>query len=376
MNKVVPLTLCLALPLSAADVEQERLNTLQTSHPKLLETFHTLDLALQHNLAKSNGPVWSLLLQSGEQLWQDATNQIVQSDSFDDRPLYWARLRLEKQLADYAAANSWRDEKYASHWQLLEETSRGRTDIQFAEDVDKRILLTGFDPFFLDRHIDQSNPSGVVAMLLDGKVIEYQGVRAQIETVLVPVRFADFDQGSIEALLEPVMASGEIDMVVTVSMGRDAFDLEHFPAKNRSARAPDNLNVFTGASKTNPLPPLLNEQPIDGPEFVGFSLPYQAMMQAEGAFAINDNRSLKTVSGKQQADSLEELAGEISVSGSGGGYLSNEISYRSILLRNRVAPQLSVGHIHTPRIAAFEPETNRKIVEQVTEMLRLALPQI
>ena len=358
------------------DVEQRRLPKLKAEFPQLYHQFEAIQQALSVNLSNSTGDPWSPLLQAGEQLWHRAVEQIKSSQSYDDRPLYWARLRLEKQLAKYAEQQGWQDAQYQHYWQLLEETSRGRTDIQFPADVDKRILLTGFDPFFLDRHIEQSNPSGVVAMLLDGEIIEYKGIKAQIETVLVPVRFADFDRGTIEALLEPIMASGDVDMVVTVSMGRSDFDLEHFPGKNRSADAPDNLNVYTGANKEQPIAPAFKSGMLAGPEFVEYSLPYSAMMDAHGAFKIHDNREIQTLSGKTEASTLAELADEISVSGSGGGYLSNEISYRSIVVRDRVAPKLPVGHIHTPRIKAFEPETNKAIKEQTVEMLKRALTEI
>lgn len=370
----------LALLLSwqcVADVEQQRLPLLREAYPALYQQYAPLHNALAHNLASTpTEHTWSHMMQASEQLWKDATTAIQHNDSYDDRPLYWARLRIEKQLADYAAAHQWSDTQYTRYWQLVEETSRGRTDIHFKPNIDKRILLTGFDPFFLDRHLNQSNPSGVVALLLDGTTLTYQGITAQIETVLVPVRFADFDDGTIESLLTPMMASGEVDMVLTVSMGREAFDLEHFPAKNRSANAPDNLNHYTGATQTAPKPPALAGAPLNGPEFVEFSLLWQAMQQAKGAYPIHDNRALRTLSGKTTANTLAELEGEVSVQGSGGGYLSNEISYRSIVVRNQVAPTLPVGHIHTPRISQFDAKTNQAITEQVIEMIKLSLPSI
>ena len=59
--------------------------------------------------------------------------------------------------------------------------------------------------------------------------------------------------------------------------------------------------------------------------------------------------------------------------GGGGGYLSNEISYRSIRLRNQLNSDIPTGHIHTPRIAQFEPETEAKIVKQIQTMLERSL---
>ena len=77
-----------------------------------------------------------------------------------------------------------------------------------------------------------------------------------------------------------------------------------------------------------------------------------------------------------EPNSLIELVGEIAVSGSGGGYLSNEISYRSIVLRNEKNPVLPVGHIHTPRIKAYQPKTSENIVKQIKQMLTHAISGI
>jgi pyrrolidone-carboxylate peptidase len=73
---------------------------------------------------------------------------------------------------------------------------------------------------------------------------------------------------------------------------------------------------------------------------------------------------------------LSQLNGHIAVSGSGGGYLSNEISYRSIRLRDQLNSNIPTGHIHTPRIQQFEPEIEEKIVKQIRTMLELALEGI
>ena len=100
------------------------------------------------------------------------------------------------------------------------------------------------------------------------------------------------------------------------------------------------------------------------------------MQKAVGPWKIRDNRRVTTLAGEKTPDTLAELASEISVEGSGGGYLSNEISYRSILLRNRFDPLLPVGHIHTPRVTGYNDKTNHQIIEQIKAMLRLAATEI
>lgn len=323
---------------------------------------------------------WLSLL--GNQLWQYSKEQANNGQVVDDRPLYWTRLAIISFVK--ATPTQYSQTELAALFETFENTSRGRNDLIYKQATDKRILLTGFDPFLLDRNIKQSNPSGLAALLLDGVVIEYQqngkNITAEINTAMIPVRYADFDQGEVESLLAPFYALNSIDLIATISMGRSDFDLEHFPGLRRSATAPDNVNVYTGANKTNPLIPNLLEAPLIGNEFVLFSLPYQAMMKAKGGYKINDNRGVTILeSGRAKditANSLTELADKIAVQGGGGGYLSNEISYRSIALRNKLGSTIPTGHIHTPRISGFDAATNQAIIAQIEAMLVQAVSVI
>lgn len=310
--------------------------------------------------------------QHGELLWQAAVADIKQQQDYDDRPLYWSRLQMTRLLRSSPVYRLLPqvDQQQLLWW--LELSSRGNTDIHFQDTSDIKVLVTGFDPFFLDRNIAQSNPSGVVALTLDNGVFEVNGRSVEIQSYILPVRFADFDQGMVEAVMEPLLKDQQVDMVVTVSMGRDGFDLERFPGLRRSAEAPDNLNVLTGASKQNPLVPELQGVPLDGPEFVEFSLPVAAMLSVSGEYPVKDNHDVSTLTGDQSPEQLTDLDGETSVAGSGGGYLSNEVSYRSIRLRNRLQPELPVGHIHTPRISEHDPEVTRDITDQVKGMVLAA----
>lgn len=311
-----------------------------------------------------------LVIRHGAGLWQDAKSSFNQLNDLDDRPLYWARLQMTKALRSAKGFSTLfpnQQQKLLWKFELL---SRGQMDVKFDKRASKKILLTGFDPFFLDKHINQSNPSGVAALSLDDLVVSIDGKTAEIEVLIIPVRFADFDQGMIEELLTPYLEEKSIDMLLTISMGRDNFDLERFPALRRSAAAPDNLNIYTGASKTNPLIPTLKETAISGPEFIEFSLPTWAMKKAMGKYQVKDNRKVATLeSGIFNGNLLAELNKQTSVSGSGGGYLSNEISYRSLLLRDQLNPTLAVGHIHTPRIKAFDNQALADIVHQTKAII-------
>ncbi len=369
------LTLFSATSLAAAlDVEEQRLPVAETTLGS--EVTHRYQnqvsaLTARYRADGNELTVTNKVAEDGQALWRAAVAD-VQAGHLDDRSLYWARLNARKALKQNEPAFRMAEWQRTVLLNTLEKASRGMSDIRFDDDSQIRILLTGFDPFLLDRDIAQSNPSGVVALALDGKRWTVNGRKVQVETAMIPVRFEDFDNGVVEALLTPYLRDNRIDLVTTVSMGREQFDLERFPGRNRSATAPDNRNVLTGANARQPLPPRLNGAPLNGPEFVEFSLPVAAMQQAPGAFSIVDNHTVKTLRGEQQATSLAALADEVSVEGSGGGYLSNEISYRSILLRDLLGSRVPVGHIHTPRVRGHDAKTTEAILTQIEAMLTQA----
>lgn len=369
----------IALPaLAKTDIEEARLPKASTAMPNVVNRYQAMiDDLQQKYLRQSNELVMTqMVAHQGERLWQQAVRD-VQSGGQDDRPLYWSRLAMKTQLKQHQPAFN------IAPWQrnillnAVEKSSRGFSDINFKPNNQIRILLTGFDPFFLDRDIDQSNPSGLAALALDGYHFTVNGKQAQIETVMIPVRFADFDQGIIESLLTPIYRDNRVDAIFTVSMGRDNFDLERFPGRNRSADAPDNLNIMTGATPAAPKAPLLEGNTLNGPEFVEFSLPVDAMQNIEGRWPINDNRTVTTLTkGTFSADSLLELQNATSVEGSGGGYLSNEISYRAVLLGQQFNSAIKVGHIHTPRVSRHDPATEMAIVDQITTMVEAAATRL
>ncbi|MCH1929607.1 hypothetical protein L9G16_05385 [Shewanella sp. A25] len=353
------------------DVEISRLPTAEQSLGEVVSRYQALEQGLSAQLAgqKNEIDATQIAARQGQRLWQQAVRD-VQSGHTDDRSLYWGRLSMLKNLQTASADFKMADWQQKILLSAVEKSSRGFSDIQYKDDVQIKIFLTGFDPFFLDKDISQSNPSGLVALALDGFRFDVNGKKAQIETAMIPVRFADFDQGIIESLLSPIYRDPKTQLVFTVSMGRSDFDLERFPGRNRSAAAPDNQNVLTGASKTAPLAPKLNNKEFLGPEFVEFSLPVTAMQLQEGKWKINDNQTVTTLErGEFKATSLAELQTATSVEGSGGGYLSNEISYRAIVLQQKFNSRAKVGHIHTPRVKGYDNPTEQQIVEQVRAMV-------
>ncbi|TKB53032.1 hypothetical protein [Ferrimonas aestuarii] len=357
------------------DAEELRVPQIKQQLPHLLHPFTTerIDALSAINSSMNEQAYLAHADAEGNRLWKEAVTW-VQQQHWDDRPLYWSRLALRGELKQQSPQFRASPIQRRMALNAFELSSRGISDLAFTQHTDFKILLTGFDPFLLDRHIDQSNPSGLAALALDGKVIELNGKTAEIQTVMIPVRFEDFDDGLIESILSPYLSTNSVDLITTVSMGRSDFDLERFPGLNRSATAPGNRNILTGANAQNPITPQLESKPLQGPEFVEFSLPVEAMQRVIGRWEINDNHQVQTLEqGKFAANNLLELQGQTSVQGSGGGYLSNEISYRSIRLANLLGSTVPLGHIHTPRIAQYEADTARDIVAQIEAMLAQAI---
>ena len=374
-------------------VEEARISKLRELHPEVADRYSDIvnQAKSSFDLAGDYEAMSLLTHHTGKKLWEAAKRTVAEQAILDDRSLYWSRLSLNAYLRASQFAVPLSSNQRISLIERLENSSRGRDSIAFTAGAVKKILVTGFDPFLLDKHIDQSNPSGIVALNLDGQTLTYGQASAEIQTAIFPVRFEDFDAGEVEQLIEPLLKTRQVDMIVTVSMGRTDFDLEHFPGRRRSSGSPDNLNVYSGGDETKPKIPLLNGAVIDGPEFLEFSLPYRAMQRVildakqdankqQGEvtypYLINDNRTITTLDGTFEAKTLAELKGATAVRGSGGGYLSNEISYRSVRLAHKYQPFIPTGHIHTPRLERYDAEQLKTISNQVTEMIRYAIIEI
>ncbi|GAA2285783.1 hypothetical protein GCM10010145_39420 [Streptomyces ruber] len=305
----------------------------------------------------------------------------------DDRPLYWARLGMTREVRGWEPARfRLTDAQRERLLEAVERTSRGQDSLDFprAGDGVKRVLVTGFDPFTLDRDARISNPSGATALALDGTVIRTADGPARIEAAVFPVRWDDFAAGEVERTLRPVLP--QVDVFTTVSQGRAGrFDIERTNGAWRGG-SPDNENV--SRAETVPV-----TDPASQPQWTSTTLPYADIVAAEtGRFPVYDNTSVTEIpAGGTQSVTRPEgpTPGSTARSGGGGNYLSNEIAYRATLLRDRLGlhDELPGGHVHTP-ILDFgadntDPETgtvtdpefvrNRlDIIDQVREIVRVA----
>ncbi|WP_309058897.1 pyroglutamyl peptidase [Streptomyces sp.] len=282
----------------------------------------------------------------------------------DDRPLYWARLGMSRELRSWEPGFGLTGEQRARLLGELERTSRGQSAIRYprGEGVG-RILVTGFDPFTLDRDVRISNPSGAVALALDGTVIETADGPARVETAVFPVRWQDFTEGTVERALRPHLP--EVDLFATVSQGRvGRFDIERTNGAWRGGFG-DNENI--GRTETVPV-----ADPASQPQWTTTTLPYDAVVAADtGRFPVYDNTSVTEI----PAGGTEPVVrpdgptpGSTARAGGGGDYLSNEIAYRATLLRDRLGLRdtLPGGHVHTP-VLQFGPGNTDPATGAVTD---------
>lgn len=297
----------------------------------------------------------------------------------DDRPLYWARLRMTLALRQFDPSRFWLEPWMRSVLEdQLEFGSRGMLTTAFSPRSRAiRVFVTGFDPFILDVEPRRSNPSGAAALSLDGRRVMTPMGLVEFQAVVFPVRFADFDQGMVEKVLTPVLSGSRrtqrADLFATVSQGRPgAFDLEVHNGRRRSTTTPDNLNVWGGGSGDVPIgfPGI-----PAGPEFVPTTLPLPAMMAANNSpFPVRINTSVTEIPAGQVEPVQRPngpTAGSTAVNGGGGGYLSNEIAYRATFLRDRLSPDTPGGHIHTPTLPY--PRDTALMTDEALERARTSI---
>ncbi|MBO7938237.1 pyroglutamyl peptidase [Streptomyces antibioticus] len=338
--------------------------------------------------ARSYAQARRIVVREGTALWRRAVDRAQgrgpaggDLSRDDDRPLYWARLGLSREVRTWEPEFGLGEAQRGALLDSLERTSRGQTGIGYPRTEGlKRVLVTGFDPFTLDRDIRISNPSGASALALDGTVIETADGPARVEAVVFPVRWRDFAEGTVERTLRPYLP--RVDLFATVSQGRvGRFDVERTNGAWRGGFA-DNENV--GDTGTIPV-----ADPAGQPQWTTTTLPYAAITAAAtGRFPVYDNTSVTEIpAGGTTAVVRPDgpTAGSVARAGGGGDYLSNEIAYRATLLRDRLGlhGRLPGGHVHTPVLQfgagntteVTDPEFVRNrldIVAQVRAILAVA----
>lgn len=330
----------------------------------------------------------------GDALWQAAVNRAQgrrpggDLAAGDDRPLYWTRLRMTVQLADWKPG--FPVDRSALRTRF-EDASRGLTTNEFRGTPGvRRLFVSGFDPFGLDTELRRANPSGSAVLQLNGRRLTLaDGTPVEIRAVVLPVRYADFDAGIVERAYGPRFAEGPraADMVTSISQGYPGiFTLEAWAGRARSADPyPDNADALSGGTYAHPVtPPGLGP----GAEFLRTTLPTDAMTAVQNPYPVLLNTEVSEIPAGQDSpvDRADgPTSGSRAVAGGGGGYLSNEVAYRSNRLRTELSPRLPGGHLHTPVLtglpadpnqltgAAFE-QNESAIASEVLEVLRHSTP--
>ncbi|MEU6989329.1 pyroglutamyl peptidase [Streptomyces sp. NPDC046465] len=338
-----------------------------------------------------------LVVREGRSLWRRAVERAqghgpagarAALSRDDDRPLYWARLGMTRELREWAPTRFALTEAQRQRLiRELETSSRGQDTVDHRSGGHKhmkRILVTGFDPFTLDRDVRISNPSGAAALALDGTTIRTPDGPARVEAVVFPVRWQDFADGAVERALRPHLP--HVDLFTTISQGRvGRFDIERTNGAWRGG-FPDNENV----SRTETVPVT---DPASQPQWTSTTLPYKKIKDARtGRFPVYDNTSVTEIPAGGSEPVVRPdgpTEGSTARAGGGGDYLSNEIGYRATLLRDRLGlhGRLPGGHVHTPVLQfgagntdpatgdVTDPEFVRNrldIIAQVRGILRVA----
>src|SRR5262249_5552182 len=116
--------------------------------------------------------------------------------------------------------------------QVLDRAARGMSDDSF-KTGQRHVFISGFDPFNLDGDIRNDNPSGAVALALDGRpTTARDGTPVEIQAVIFPVRYDDFDENLGTGLVETVFSRHMNDAFLT-TVSEDpstatTFNLEYY----------------------------------------------------------------------------------------------------------------------------------------------------
>ncbi|ONI71263.1 pyroglutamyl peptidase [Actinosynnema sp. ALI-1.44] len=284
----------------------------------------------------------------------------------DDRPLYWARLELTRSLRQWQPRFPLSPTARTELINSMETSSRGQNSVFFPPGL-KHVMVSGFDPFQLDGDIRRSNPSGATALALDGVVLRTPSGPALVRTAMFPVLWSPFEAGMVERTFLPVMP--ELDMFTTVSQGRvGRIDIERHNGRWHTGLDNDNEVRAT----TIPVPsgiPTVTPQP----EFVPTTLPYEKIVAAAtGRFPVYDNTSVTEIPPGATTPVVSPTGptpGSVARAGGGGSYLSNEIAYRTTLLRDALELEVPGGHVHTP-VLQFSPDNTSAVTDPVFEANR------
>ncbi|WP_410212006.1 hypothetical protein [Aquirhabdus sp.] len=372
-----------------------------------------------------------LVKSAGIALWQAAVNRVQGQEiqgtvpQSDDRMLYWARLQMTLILRQWKPSFTLTQTQREELQWILERASRGQYSILFPSDSHvKTIIISGFDPFTLgtpgadhpSTKIRIGNPSGAIALALDGKTFKLpDGSTAVIQTYLLPVNYSDFQKGMQEYTVAPFF-QGKDHVLASITMsqgGKGVFWIENWHGRYHATNFADNAGRIIPATL-----PSVEDASIDPPadilgynprpwvqdkpkQFTVTSLPVNAILAAHtGKSIVNpetaklggydviwhtpysvfpDCQKMTTQDFNSEAPPPKipaaPLANACAQKGSGGNYLSNESGYRNTLLRDIYNPYILAGHLHVPVMTNFKPGDDDQISDALFEAYRDSIVQ-
>jgi pyrrolidone-carboxylate peptidase len=310
------------------------------------------DFSSAEQLAESNGRI----------LWQHAVQRASNADAnTDDRPIYWTRLRMIQEIRYFNSSFDITTEQRNELVEMFERNSRGQETARLSRyPHEKKVVISGFDPFNLHSNLQEYNQSGAAVLALDGSTVRNGDISAQVEGVIFPVRFRDFNEGRIENFFgRYLIGDPSADMIMTISRGGSRnFEVERYAGRRRSSDYQDNEALYGGGTVQSPEIP---QNMGLGDEFLETSLPQESMSALPGV-VYDESRT---------PDSEQAAA----VEGSGGGYLSNEIFYRVRRLSLHTMGTdhtINVGHLHTP----YRGMSRDQMIRKIRDIIRASLPHI
>lgn len=328
------------------------------------------------------------------------------SSPFDDRHLYHSRLKMRKLLKDHMPI-SLESERLEASLEKLERRSRGLESVNF-DGNGRKVLLIGFDPYHLDPSVDpnyntlQSNPGGSVALHYHNQDLYPTGGEVEIQSVILPVRYKDLDQGIVEKLVLPYLQGPEkVDMIISINHNRESrFDIERFASKYRNPDHADSSNQKNKAAQyyrvdnSSSTPSLEKVTPGQRLEFLETNLPAAKLIptQQDTYDVVWNEGYTSNDPADQQADSepgshtinngeIQRGPAPDSASkarkGSAGDFIFNEVFFRLLCMREDLTSDTKVGQLSLPRYQTgtedFERIFAERIADQFYNMLMSAM---
>lgn len=376
----------------------------------LVGPFASFANTLLASLPATGAPTSTSLAAKGKELWNLAVSNVLTSN--DDRPLYWARLESICALR----ANARRKGLGAPTINPFEFPSRGLEENGNLNvgslAAGRKVVVTGFDPFQLPTQPNQSNPSGLIALVLEGREIDLVQPKAIVKSAIFPVRYRDFDANIVEtALANPVTGTilDSIVMLVSTSMNdNDYYDVERFACKARLVAADNEkqtrlANSVAGGGlefyqSTLPyervITSIVSTRRLNGPNRASTPFVTDQSYKVVGASGVRLRSETPTpspapVPGQFRPEPVDdgtiqdsaawqkvnETPTGASLEGSGFSYLSNEIFYRISRARDSAQRSLFSGHLHLPLIKPNLPWSRPNLISGVKEALKRFLAE-